>query len=155
FISADKDYRSVIDDRAFNLFLKEEWQKKKRSNIHFFVSLVEFLKAHAKEIELQTEQKKDELINGLKKSYNFQTTHAVIRALGEFHDWSTQQIDDLCKAAIDNSQVLWILGDDDVLSFYKKLLSSTTAKSECIDELKSRISEFDQSEEEDSVEPSF
>lgn len=150
FISADKDYRSVVDDSSFNLFLKEEWNRKKKSDVHFFTSLVSFLRAHVKEIELQTEQQKDELIRGLIESYNFQTTHAMIRSLNEYHDWSTQQIDDLCSAAVNNSQVSWILGDDDVLSFYENLLTSTKENTENTSEVRAKIAELKKSEDENA-----
>ncbi len=155
FISGDKDFRSVVDDNSFNLFLKEEWSKRKHSRIIFFVSLLSFLKAHVQEIELQTEQQKEELIAGLFDSHNFQTTHAVIRSLREYHDWSAQQIDDLCSAAINNTQVSWILEDEDVFDFYEDLLSSTKATSDSITEIKSRIAEIKEEHDEENGELPF
>lgn len=152
FISTDKDYRSVVDDLSFNLYLKEEWSKRKDSQIHFFNSLVSFLKAHVQEIELRTEQHKDELINGLTYSHNFLTTHAMIRSLSEYHDWSARQIDDICSAAVNNRQINWILGDDDVFSFYEKLLSSIDANTENVAEIRKRIEELKQEKEKEEEE---
>ena len=124
FISADRDYSSVIDDSKFNLFLREEWHQNKGSNIIFFKSLVSFLKAHFKDIQLQAEQEKDDLIIALSQSRCFATTHAVIKQLSAYSDWSKRQIEDLFSAAIGNYQVLWILTDEDVAGFYNELLSN-------------------------------
>ena len=124
FISADKDYASAFDDKQFNLFLSNEWVAKKGSKIIFFKSLVEFLNKHFKDIELKTEEEKDELILGLASSPNFATTHSIISRISNFADWSSRQIEDICLAAINNNQVWWIIGDDDVNSFYKGLLSN-------------------------------
>ena len=135
FISTDKDYKSALDDQSFNLFLKEEWQKEKHSEVFFFTSLVSFLNAHIKEIELKTEQRKDDLINWLKNSRCFQDTHDIIRQLSEFEELNSQQIDDICYAAINNCQVSWILGDDDVLAFYENLLLSAKEDSANINEV--------------------
>ncbi len=123
-ISADKDYASVVDDSQFNLFLQEEWKSKKGSNVVFFKSLVAFLKEHFTSIELKNEQEKDELISALSESRNFATTHAIIAQLDKYSDWTINQQEDLCKAAKNNSQVKWILGDDDVYRFYFELLKT-------------------------------
>ena len=139
FVSADKDYQSVIGDNSFNLFLLEEWEKKKHSKIHYFSSLVSFINAHVKEISLQTEQEKDDMINALIDSWNFRRTHAIIGALNNYHEWSPQQIDDLCRAVVENNQVSRILGDDDVLTFYDNLLDSTSVETDSVSEVKERI----------------
>ena len=38
-------------------------------------------------------------------------------------DWTKSQIEDICNAAVNNMQVFWILGDDDVKNFFLKILS--------------------------------
>lgn len=149
FISSDKDYKSVIDEQRFNLFLKEEWRKKKKAEVHFFVSLVAFFKAHVHEIELETEQHKEELIDSLRNSCNFATTHAIVAELKNTIDWSEQQIDDLCSAVINNFQVSYVLGDDDVFAFYDKLLSSTQADLENIKEIRKKIQLLKKQREDD------
>ena len=65
----------------------------------------------------------DELIEQLKDSPNFATTHYLIGKLSRNGYWTAFQIEDLCRAAVDNSQVGLIINDDDVLRFYKRLLS--------------------------------
>lgn len=150
FVSSDKDYKSVINDSLFNTFLLEEWGVKKKSMLYYFNSLTSFLKEHAKDIELQTEQEKDGLISGLQDSRNFQTTHAIIKSLDSFHGWSEQQVENMCAAAINNTQVLWILSDDDVFDFYSKLLAHSQLESDTIDQLKERLNDIEQSRIEDS-----
>lgn len=123
FISADKDYSSLLDSKKLNNFLAQEWENKKESKIIFYTNLVDFLNEHVKDIELQTEKTKDRLINRLFCSPSFQSTHSIISKLSEYSGWSEQQIEDLCSIVIDNGQVYRILGDDDVYCFYKALVS--------------------------------
>lgn len=155
FISSDKDYKSVVDDQRLNLFLMDEWNTKKNSSIHFYVNLVAFFKANVHEIELETEQKKEDLINSLQHSRNFATTHAIIAELDKLSDWSSEQIDSICSAAMNNSQVAWIIGDDDVLNFYKKLLSSVQESSEYTSGVWSQIAALNQETVEDAGELPF
>lgn len=122
FISSDKDYRSEIMDDKFNPFLANEWRIKKNSNIHFYKNLVPFLNEHFKDIQLQTEQEKQELIEKLNSSPNFVSTHGIIAMMSKHNGWTESQIEDICNA-VNNNQVGWILGDDDVLDFYSRLLS--------------------------------
>lgn len=65
----------------------------------------------------------NELIDQLQDSSNFATTHYLIRKLSRSGFWTAFQVEALCRAAVDNSQVGMILNDDDVFKFYKRLLS--------------------------------
>ena len=128
FISADRDYASVYDDKEFNPFLKREWENKKHSKIIFFKSLVDFLKKHFKEIELKTEAEKSDLIMSLGTSGSFLKTHSIIAKLSNYSDWNRRQVEDMCKAAVNNNQVSWILGDNDVNTFFMSLLELDCVK---------------------------
>ena len=128
FISADKDYASIFDDKQFHPFLAQEWEKKKSSKIIFFKSLGEFLKKHFKDIELRVENEKDELIEKLARSKSFATTHAIVKELSAFLDLTVRQIQDICSAAVHNRQISWILSDDDVYEFYKGLIEKKSIK---------------------------
>ena len=150
FISADRDYSSSFDDKNFNPFLRKEWETKKNSNIVFFRSLVEFLNKHFKDIELKTEREKDDLIEGLKGSHSFATTHAIVAQLANHSEWSVSQIIELSRIALNNSQVEWILGDPDVNDFFKSLLNSKViSKSDNSDilQLRNKIDEIDKERE--------
>ena len=80
-ISADKDYSSVIDSKRINPFLEKERKSKKNGNIKLYTNLVDFLSEH--DIVLETENKKGKLINELKVSPNFISTHCIIAMLKE------------------------------------------------------------------------
>lgn len=123
FISADKDYRSEIIDGAFNAYLLDEWKRKKGADIHYYRDLVSFLNKHFEDIQLISEQEKQKLIMRLQNSGSFLSTHGTIAMLSKYAGWTDSQIEDLCKAAEDNNQVGWILGDDDVYDFYNSFLS--------------------------------
>lgn len=124
FISADKDYRSLVSDDNMNPFLVNEWENRKKSKIYFYSTLVRFLNEHINEIQLKTETDKQKLIDNLYESGNFQTTHGIIALLRQYSGWTEQQIEKLCLALEDNNQVYWILDDYDVNEFYHSILSN-------------------------------
>lgn len=128
FVSADKDYASIFDDKQFHPFLAQEWEIRKGSKILFFKSLREFLKLHFKDITLRVETEKDELIEKLARSRSFSTTHAIVKELSAFSDWTERQIQDMCSAAINNHQISWILSDTDIYEFYKGLIEKPSVK---------------------------
>ena len=146
-ISADKDYASVVDDSQFNLFLQVEWEEKKNSHVIFFKSLVSFLKEHFASIKLKTEQEKDELISSLSESFNFATTHAIVDRLNKYSDWTESQQEDLFKAVINNSQISWIIGDDDVFEFYRSLLNSYNGDSPLADKVRELLLDSEQNDD--------
>lgn len=124
FISADKDYRSLVSDGNMNPFLVHEWTNKKKSTIYFYSDLVGFLNEHVKEIQLQDEINKEQLIEDLCESPNYQTTHGIIASLNNYSGWTDSQIDKLCSALVNNTQVQWIITDLDVLKFYLTILAN-------------------------------
>lgn len=128
FISSDKDYSSIFDEKQFHPFLAKEWEDEKNSKIIFFKSLVDFLKMHVQDIELHAESYKDELIEELGFSRSFAYTHKIIADLNEYSEWSSRQIEDMCAAAVKNNQVSWLLGDNDVYLFFKQLLECSIAR---------------------------
>jgi hypothetical protein len=83
----------------------------------------------------EEELRKDELIDKLADSFNFAYTHSVIKELCEIKDWSPMQTNKLVHIALTNNQVMYILKDDDVSDFYKKLICNEV-KSDELDKLK-------------------
>lgn len=124
FISSDKDYQSMFDSNSMNPFLIQEWREKKGSNIFYYKKLVVFLDEHIKEIQLQSEKDKAELINNLRNSTSFTNTHQFINKLSEYTDWTEDEIEDLCTSVWENNQVSWIFTDSDIFSFYQSLLEN-------------------------------
>lgn len=133
FISADKDYRSVLFDEKLHPFLAIEWEKKKRSKIHFYTSLTAFFRENISDIQLSMETEKQKLIDQLSDSTCFVTTHGVVAMMNRFSGWNEAQIEEICSAAESNFQVNWILLDDDIQGFFCKLLSDVeyTKLSDC------------------------
>ena len=76
-----------------------------------------------KDIKLESEQEKQNLIKQLSLSSNFQSTHGVIAMLNKYSNWTGTQIEELCKCVLENDQVGWILNDIDVNEFYTRILS--------------------------------
>lgn len=129
FISADKDYRSEINDGCIKDFLNIEWKHAKGSEIHFYKDLVSFLAENISEIRLEVENEKESLIKQLSGSRSFQTTHATVAMLKMFSGWTEDQIEQLCSAAESNTQISWILKDSDVLDFYNHILAGKNTES--------------------------
>lgn len=126
-ISADRDYCSILFKNSFNPFLTDEWERTKHSKVFFFKNLVSFLNEHVKGIQLKTEKEKQELITALANSHNFLTTHGIIAELNRHTGWTSAQIEELCLTANSNTQVSWIMSDEDVYTFYLNLISDIDA----------------------------
>lgn len=127
-ISSDKDYRSEMFNDKINPFLKSEWKNKKHSDIFFYTNLVPFLNEHFKDIKLKTEQEKQELIDKLNNSNSFAYTHGIVAMLNKHTGWTESQIEEICNAVENNSQVGSILEDNDIFNFYHSVLSRVNYK---------------------------
>lgn len=65
---------------------------------------------------------KNELIEGLRISPNFASTHSILRKLEQCQNFSKEQIRKLFDAFFFNNQINWIATDHDVASFYQSLV---------------------------------
>lgn len=128
FISADKDYCSELLDGEIKEFLSLEWNKTKNSKIHFYKNLVPFLTENLTDIKLEAENEKERLIERLSWSGSFQSTHSTIALLNLYSGWTDAQIEEICSAAENNSQIAWILRDSDVFEFYTHILSGKNSE---------------------------
>lgn len=71
---------------------------------------------------IENKSKIDHLIHELKHSSSFASTHAYIAQLSKrANSLSGQDKIDLLKAAIKNSQILWLLRDEDVSDFFSPI----------------------------------
>lgn len=83
------------------------------------------------------EQKtKNKLILSLEQSGSFKATHTIISELRKIVSWTQKEIDWLIDIANNNSQVLYILGDEDISRFYKEVLEKKETPNEKTKELK-------------------
>jgi hypothetical protein len=120
-VSEDKDYRSQLSP-AFNEFLDDQWQERKKSTIFFYTKMSDFFKTNFPNIKIAGEVERDLLVEELRNSGNFATSHLVVAKLLRHTDFSPLQVEALAEVARSNSQVAWILGDSDVHDFYSSLL---------------------------------
>lgn len=85
-------------------------------------------------------QKRTGLIISLEESKNFATTHAIIPELITIEDWSEQEIDTLLDIALNRHAVRYLLNDEDVNEFYRKIIGMLKTPSE---KAKNVLSRFD------------
>jgi len=125
FVTDDSDFYSPLDPVRPHEFLTREWARVVGRPITFVRRLSE-LPAPVPHDILPVDDapdERDELTSALLGSGNFQRTHEVIGSLSRFSHFTPRQLSDL-RAALDNSQVGWILGDSDVYGFYRWLLET-------------------------------
>ncbi|MFH1259662.1 MAG: PIN domain-containing protein [Elusimicrobiota bacterium] len=60
FITGDKDYLSPLTEAAFSVCLMQEWERKKKSKIHYYVSLSHFLGDKFPSIKIKKEEIREE-----------------------------------------------------------------------------------------------
>lgn len=122
-ISGDGDFESSLQEGRLSSYLEDEWQKKKSSACTLHRSLADFLKAHFSEIHLADEVDKVCAIERLESSPNFATTHNAVKKLEPLDDFKKEEISRMLTAYVSNSQISWIIGDDDVRQFAHKLIT--------------------------------
>lgn len=88
----------------------------------------------------EEENAKIDSIIDLENSGSFARTHEIIKTLSAFANWSDKQIEQLCLIAKKNSQVHYILKDDDIKRFYQNLLRGAKTETAAIKELKAELS---------------
>lgn len=121
-VSEDKDYRSQLAEGVFNEFLKQEWESKKKSSIHYFPKISDFFKECFPDIKLASQVEGDLAIAALSRSSSFSETHTCVARLEFIDEFSPEQVERLVSIAGQNQQVEWIRGDSDVHIFYAGLL---------------------------------
>lgn len=130
FISEDSDYRSPLDDSAFNRFLIDEWREAKSASVVFHRRLSAFLKDVFPMITLAIEMEKDSLIGRLAASPSFAYTHFLVAQLGHYAEFTREQANNILSAVATNDQVRWIIRDADVLAFVMKVLDHHGARAD-------------------------
>ena len=84
------------------------------------------------------ESKKNKLIYSLMTSPSYAMTHTIISQLSPIKEWNDDQRELICNAS-NNPQVGYVLMDDDVHKFYKKIVSGTSATTECIEQVRKSL----------------
>lgn len=104
----DELVKLIIDKTVYN----EKLYKKKYIN----------QKEAIEQEKPREEQEKIDLINSLESSASFKSTHAIVEKLSEYTSWKPEEIEDLLEIAVENTQVLHILNDQDIKKFYQYLI---------------------------------
>lgn len=119
-VSRDGDFESELDVGSIKSFLSEEWatQKAGYSRVVLFRSLSGYFKSRYPKIKLSDETQKNELIEELRNSPNFASTHSIIAQLDPFEYFTTGQVHRLIEILCDNPQIGRIGTDADVKTFY-------------------------------------
>jgi hypothetical protein len=145
FISDDRDYNSVLDEKNFKEFLLMEWTEKKTSNLLYYRRLSLFFNEHFPDINLASELEKELLIQKLASSKSFAQTHNAISNLTKYTDFTASQINEIIEAVISNNQIYWIIKDSDVNRFVNSVVSGHEDQidEDNLAELRERLEEED------------
>lgn len=122
-VSEDKDYRSHLSEGVFNEFLRNEWEAKKKSKLHYYSKISDFFKKCFPNIKIASQIETDLAIANLSNSGSFASTHAHIAQLDKFDQFTPEQVEQIVNIPAQNNQVAWIIDDTDVHAFYAKLLA--------------------------------
>ena len=126
-ISRDGDFQSELCEGLVKAYLRDEWSGHKKSDCFLYTSLSAFLKEHFEHIALADQFEKQESIEKLVSSPNIATRHNALRSLTKIDDYTKIELQKLISAYKTNSQINWILDDDDVRQFGQKLVNMAKA----------------------------
>lgn len=122
-VSNDGDFESKLIAGRADQFLIDEWAARKHGKLTLHSELRPFLNEIFPGIKLAVDVEKAEAIANLLSSGTFATTHYAVSRLSPVVDELTwAEADKLIDAAINNTQVRWIGGDDDVQSLYRRII---------------------------------
>ena len=108
----DELVKAIIDRTVTNEMLEEIHFRCKRENIEADKQSSEEGKA------------KTDLLIALENSRSFARTHEIVKKLSRHVTWSHEETEQLCYIALNNSQVMYIIGDADVKQFYSRVLKN-------------------------------
>ncbi len=119
--------KSIIDRTATNEALESI----------YYACRKEYIKADQQSNE--EEKQKMDLIIALESSGSFARTHSIISELRKWKEWTLEEKESLFEIAANNSQVFYILSDNDVKRFYGNLLGNTDGLTENAQKVKDAI----------------
>lgn len=107
----DKLVKAIIIRTAYNEVLEEKYfECKKERDAAKNSDTVKYSEEHMK------------MIISLDGSRNFETTHTIMLQLLAVDDWSKDEIDILLDIALKRHSVRYLLNDEDVNAFYRKII---------------------------------
>ncbi len=152
-VSDDSDYISLLNRKELNLFLKDEWDKKKKSKIHFYKTLSEFFKDKFPTITLSDELEKELLIKSLSEAGTFISAKSRLAKLLNYKEFTNKQLNDIIEIAVTNNQLYWINSDIGVYDVLYKILEGNEDKIETnlLSEFQSIYKKRDEQTEEEEL----
>ena len=120
-ISEDGDFYSTLLEDGAHPFLEEEWFGRKNSKLRVYRTLSNFTREHFDGVAFSFDTKKEALIQDLRGSGSFVTTHSVVEQLEAYRYFSLNEVERILQAAVDNHQVGWIVEDHDVSDFLNRI----------------------------------
>jgi hypothetical protein len=122
-ISVDGDFASEANQNEIKPYLQSEWAKKKQGAVMLWKRTSQFLAAHFPDAATAIEIERTLMVESLERSPNFTTTHSAIAEYPDISHLSESLVDRLANAILNNSQIRWLRGDDDVKKFIADFLS--------------------------------
>jgi hypothetical protein len=122
-ISGDKDYSSPLGDEELSGFLRDEWQRRKQSTIHFYRRISNFFKEQLPEIEMANSRDRDFLVRELATSQSLLDVQKNVARLIAYPEFSAGQANNIILASLNNQHIAWSIEDENVRGF---LLDITT-----------------------------
>jgi PIN domain len=120
FVTDDVDFYSPLDATKPLEYLAMEWETTIGTPLTFVRRLSELPVPEEVRPRDDAPDERDDLVFALQSSGNFARTHEVIADLARVPRFTPRQVRELI-AALENTQVGWIIDDDDVHSFYEWL----------------------------------
>lgn len=121
-VTGDRDFVSSVDETQIDPYLRVDWKGVEGSDVFLYRSLAEFTAKEVPEVKLARDLEKKLLIRRLGTSESFRETHDIISQLTGYSDFLVEERAELLQAVASNSQVSWIISDEDVKEFTQRLL---------------------------------
>jgi hypothetical protein len=125
-VSKDADWTSALDSKLASNPIQNEWKAAKRATVFTHKSLKDFLDVANLGITLQADQERYELVSSLYDSPSYASTHRLVESLSWHDDFTAEETELLCSAALTNTQVSDIIEDEDVRHFFEQLLEKNS-----------------------------
>ncbi|WP_168582613.1 PIN domain-containing protein [Gephyromycinifex aptenodytis] len=118
-ISNDGDFSTKFQPNSLSEFLERELRERGYAGtVHLYRNLGDYFKKHHPNISLDLEQELQSLVEKLRDSPNFASTHLAISDLDPRATFSRAQQRTLLETALTNTQVYAIGTDEDVHEFF-------------------------------------
>lgn len=127
-LSDDGDYSAEGDGDAVCPYLRHEWRKKKDSDVYLVKRASKFLAVHVPDAATAIEAEHTLSVQALKEAGNFAMTHRAIAEFTGLNSLNAALAEQLGRAIVDNSQVHWIIKDNDVKEFVSEFLKYHSGK---------------------------